>query len=135
MQAKNAYINLQKLGCHITELTSDLYGLPSEESGRTDRFIVMKMFNKSEDHASYKYTSLNVETIPVVTHFDELSTIVRVSIPAFYDSMIRTDASHAYHLKETTLHLLNEYMGSGFEIIGFHRDLDVDLCYYVLTKL
>ncbi len=152
--AKNAHINLNKLGARIQEYIEDMYG---EDTGSDlhrglgmDRFIVNWAIGdkRVEQTISGKLVTVAdrfMETLvvntesgdnnprPVEKELPEIET-VRIEIPLDIEIIQETDIELAGEWRENTRRAFVRYLDKGYRIEGFYREKKTNRCYYVLKS-
>jgi len=150
--AKNAHLNLNKLGAKIQEYVPDMYG---EDTGSDlhrglgmDRFIVAwPIRDKQVEQAiSGKLPALNegFAKAPVVNtkiSNSNLSLIegellevetVRVEIPFDIETIQQDDLQLAGNWRANTRRAFVWYLNKGYRVEGFYREKTTNRCFYVL---
>lgn len=150
--AKNAHLNLNKLGAAIQEYVQDMY---SEDTGSDlhrglgmDRFIVKwSISEKRVEQAisgklervedSFKgIPSVNTESgdnnsNPVEKKLPEVKA-VRVEIPLNIETIQQKDLQLAGKWRANTRRAFTWYLAKGYKIEGFYREKTTNRCFYVL---
>jgi len=138
--AKNAHLNLNRLGVEVEEYVPDLYRSDTASdlhSGLgTDRFIVRWDLRRTPAAGA---APIGSEALPVTnpdgnpTDLPDLPA-VRVAIPT--DIMAVKAASHAVGMawRRSTRQAFLHYLGRGYRVEAFHRDPTANRCYYVVRR-
>ncbi|MEO5588251.1 MAG: hypothetical protein ABIS03_01605 [Gemmatimonadaceae bacterium] len=154
--ARNAYLNIVKLGAYPAEYIIDMYGSKTQSALHgplgTDRFVVAWDLTKSggtkgrsadlasgqdNDHADAPVVNSithegSLAEIPVLELVD--APVVRVEIPADIEQMIVGDYHAAVKLREVTRRAFCHYMGSGYKVTAFLHLLPEDRYFYILSR-
>ena len=124
--AKNAYLNIVKLGARPAEYIVNMYGSATQSALHgalgTDRFVVAWDLT-SKGHSAEGFPS----------ELDD-PDVVRVEIPADIEQMIATDFDAAMRLRESTRQAFTSYMAGGYQVIGFSHSMPGDRYSYLLSK-
>ena len=153
--ARNAHLNLNRLGAEIDEYVLDMYGddlgsVLSRGIG-TDRFIVA--WHISEERvrqtiSGYKRTDPNefVQAPIVNTRLQENGTpiplhgefrklpIVRVEVPFDILAIQNRSLNAAAQWRTNTRQVFTFYLDRGYEVKTFCRDPKSDRCFYYLVE-
>lgn len=154
--ARNAYLNIVKLGARPAEYVVDMYGSATQSALHgalgTDRFVVA--WDLREDRDGNRQTAAapagsddEHDDAPVVNRLartavpDEASAlelcdapVVRVEIPADIEQLITNDYDVATRLREATRRAFSHYMMSGYKVTAFSHRLPEDRYFYVLSR-
>ena len=146
--ARNAHLNLNRLGVRIQEYVPDFYkGETSSEmhSGvGTDRFIIRWPLNDARtrrvlagrlptDYSAYK-------DAPVVNGRSDGQMVgrsasrIRIQVPADILEIQRTDIELAWKWRKTTRDAFVHYLKHGWQVDGIYRDTDGQTSFYVMLK-
>jgi predicted GNAT superfamily acetyltransferase len=155
LEARNAHLNLNRLGAIIDEHVRDLYGTGADNKLHdvigTDRFIVSWHLDSQRVGAalkgSYPAQPSAVEHAPIVSsHTQEDGTItptdkelvdtdrVRVEIPPDIQTMKRRLPDEAGRWRHVTRRAFEHYLPKGYSVDGFYREADRNRCFYVLIR-
>ncbi len=153
--ARNAYLNLEKLGVFVTEYVPDMYG--SGDSSMldsvigTDRFIVRWRLDVevrgapgrahgTDRDASFPGDSAIVNQAPgrkalraVRPDHAQLTAPVYIEIPSDIESLKTSDPDLAARWRESTREAFRSHLDRGYEITRFLRDPTSDRCVYLLV--
>jgi chorismate synthase len=142
--ARNAHLNLNKLGAEVVEYVVDMYGDTEAEMHRlgTDRFIVAWRIapHQGSDAVLPDLPALTAGT-PVlnaavgdggISDLDD--PVVRVEVPVSIDAVQRVSLEEAERWRATTRAALVWAQDQGYRVTGFFRETDQGPCYYVLTR-
>jgi predicted GNAT superfamily acetyltransferase len=142
--AKNAHLNLNRLGAHVHSFVPDMYGVRVGDLGGglpTDRFIAEWDIDalppsaddarpRAEDDAPVA-NPLNAEGRPRMIPLPD-APIVRVEIPREFNAMTMADPTSARAWRETTGRAFDEYLlQRGYRVRRLVRG---ERTYYVLAK-
>lgn len=155
--AKNAYINLNRLGAEVSEYVVDMYGQgESSELHRglgTDRLIVVwKIGDDRVTHAietngtdAEESKKSTVVVNPRLIESDEcsppredefpLSPEVRIEVPPEIHTVRSVSQETAQRWRVSTRRAFQWYMKNNFEITTFYRDRTSGRCFYCLVSL
>ena len=152
--AKNAHINLNKLGVKIDEYVPDMYG---EDTGSDlhrglgmDRFIVkwsikekqvekaiagnLVTVDESSKSAPVVNTEMAGDTVnPVQKELPQV-TAVRIEIPCDIEITQKNDLSLASKWRDNTRRAFVWYLEKDHRVKGFYRDKASNRCFYVLKS-
>ncbi len=138
--ARNAFLNLERLGARVDEYVVDMYGpttgSPVHDAIGTDRFVVAwdlvahpaRSPRDPVDDAAWSASPIvNEPAVP-----DGLPTArppidlraLRVTIPADIHAVIRRDPGAAAVWRATTRHAFTHYLAHGWRVCGIERDDD-----------
>jgi predicted GNAT superfamily acetyltransferase len=150
--AKNAYLNIVRLGARPTEYVIDMYGADTHSalhSGLgTDRFVVAWDLTKdggANTQADAEQESA-VREAPIANALPfgdaraaaaaELpdAPVVRVEIPADIDTVLARDSSVAAALRESTRRIFTHYMDRHYRVSGFSHLTPDDRYFYILSR-
>jgi predicted GNAT superfamily acetyltransferase len=138
--ARNAHLNLNRLGVTVIEYVEDMYGDTGSELHRfgTDRFIVEW---PAEGGAALPLPP-NVDEAPVLnTAGDHVrgpqmdgAAVVRVEIPEDIEVVQRTSPGRAMRWRQETRQAFLAGLHAGYAISGFYRQAASGRCFYVLRQ-
>jgi predicted GNAT superfamily acetyltransferase len=151
--AKNAFLNIVRLGARPTEYVVDMYGSDTHSALHgglgTDRFIVA--WDLTKDGGANTRASADLETAareaPIATApgpgggrgaapHAELpdADVVRVEVPGDIDAVIARDISAAAGLRASTRRIFTHYMHRDYGVSGFFHLMPDDRYFYILTR-
>lgn len=154
--ARNAYLNIVKLGARPAEYIVDMYGSATQSALHgalgTDRFVVA--WDLTTEHgakgraaglaagADGEFTDVPVvnsmarEPGAVETPAAEPvhAPVVRVEIPPDIEQLIAGDYEAALKLREVTRRAFSHYMGCGYKVTAFSHRMPEDRYFYILSK-
>ena len=137
--ARNAHLNLNRLGTRVVEYVPDMYGSdtgsPLHGALPTDRFIVAWDLT-GDDGARAEPSRPGILVNPLGTSGDPAveqlpdAPAIRIAIPRDADGepMARRSAWRA-----ATRAAFTHYLTRGYEVVGFRRGTAADLPYYELA--
>jgi len=154
--ARNAHLNLNRLGVKVSEYIPDMYGEDmAGELNRglgTDRFVVEWDISEAREAgtsvergqtAQPQFIILGpvVNTkqdddgslVPVISELSEVKT-VRVEIPDDIQAEKATSLQRAGEWRASTRHALMFYLQRGYQATGFFRDVQSHRCFYVMSQ-
>ena len=151
--AKNAFLNIVRLGARPTEYVVDMYGSDTHSalhSGLgTDRFIVA--WDLTKDGGANTRGEADVESdvrdAPIANALTfggrhasgsaaELPDVdvVRVEVPADIDAVLARDVSLAATLRESTRRIFTHYMERNYRVSGFSHLMPDNRYFYILSR-
>lgn len=133
LQAKNAHLNLNRLGVDVVEYVPDMYGFSDSALFRglsgTDRFI-----------ASWDLDGMrtrqpgDTDGIPILDGTPtECPPRLKIAIPMDITDMVRTDPDAAAAWRPRTRPKFMWALANGYVVDGFARDSQAKLAYYLLS--
>jgi predicted GNAT superfamily acetyltransferase len=154
LEARNAYLNIQRLGAQPLEYVLDMYGdaspSPLLAGLSTDRFIVEWRLKAPRVEAALAgvpaVESSNAAAAPIVNtepqrgepRAGELdlpdAPAVRVEVPFDIQRVKLQSAELARAWRRSTRQAFAHYLGLAYQVTGFRRDLETDRCFYVLDQ-
>jgi predicted GNAT superfamily acetyltransferase len=153
--ARNAHINLNRLGAEIIEYVPEMYGVDTgsklHQALGMDRFIVAwhitneRVIQKISgqvplDIQRYAMTpvvnSKTLENGTTVVPFDgELLMLpkIRVEIPQDIQTVKAESSKSAIHWRATTRRTFMWYLEKGYKVNAFYRDRETCRCFYIVS--
>jgi predicted GNAT superfamily acetyltransferase len=138
LEARNAHLNLNKLGATVEEYAEDMYGATESEYG-TDRFVVKWKVAVSPnafvvtDDVVKRWGRLAVanEDRSAMAEMPEAPS-VRVEVP----EQIKTvgDVKTCLEWRRSSRQAFVFYLGAGYTVAGFYRDPKSKRCFYILKR-
>lgn len=133
LQAKNAHLNLNRLGVDIVEYVPDMYGFSDSALFRglsgTDRFIASWDLDGSRARQPG-----NSNGIPVLDGTPtECPPRLKIAVPLDITELVRTDPEAAAGWRPRTRPAFMWAMENGYRVDGFARDQKANLGYYLLS--
>jgi predicted GNAT superfamily acetyltransferase len=122
--ARNAYLNLQKLGVDVVEYVPDMYG--DDEGSTTDSVIgsdrlVVRWLLQTEERNGERTDGRGGEPV------------VRLEIPADIQSLKAVAPDLAREWRGKTREAFQSYFARGYRVARFVREPHTERCYYILT--
>ncbi len=146
--ARNAHLNLRRLGAEPVEYARDLYGDGGQNLQHrglgTDRFIVEWRLRDSVDALPGQGTAADTELKAPLVNCDaegrprtdsfELprSPWVRVEIPTDIQTLKDDDPEAALAWRLSTRHAFMGYLQQGYRVVGFERR--TNRCFYLVHR-
>lgn len=151
--ARNAYLNIVRLGARPIEYVIDMYGLHTHSAVHgalgTDRFIVAwdlgaepgTLAQVPDDCATRvpapvvnlpQRENSRSRVVPKIAELPD-SPLIRIEVPSDIQQVIAADLDLARQWRETTRRALTWYMARGYRISAFSHTKSDDRCYYTLT--
>ena len=150
--ARNAHLNLQKLGAQVVEYVRDMYGVDqtsiTDSIIGSDRFVVRWDLNAGAGgrSTSPRTTKQANADAPLVVAQNEATgnqpatidwpgdhPVVRVEIPTDIQALKLVMPDVARHWRITTRRVFRSYLGLGYRVAGFHTDAESQRCFYYLV--
>ncbi len=122
--ARNAYLNLQKLGVDVLEYVPDMYG--DDEGSTTDSVI-------GSDRLVVRWLLQTEERNGGTMEGRGSEPVVRLEIPADIQSLKAVSPDLAREWRAKTREAFQSYFARGYRVARFVREPDTARCYYVLT--
>ncbi|MEO6778847.1 MAG: hypothetical protein ABI194_05275 [Gemmatimonadaceae bacterium] len=138
--ARNAYLNLERLGARVSEYRTNFYG---DDTGSamhaalgTDRFIVVWPLDTEYEAQESSVAREEWRDAPVigsaVTEPLPTAARVRVSIPDDIFAVLEDDPKLAHQWRSTTRAAFNTYLSRGYRVVGFERRTSTTAAAYLL---
>jgi predicted GNAT superfamily acetyltransferase len=140
--ARNAHLNLNKLGAEVREYVPDMYPDSSSTLHRfgTDRFVVGWRVGAADsagvsERANGRARGVTPGGAPVVNEAGPLgalvdAAVVRIEVPADVQAV---PAEVAQRWRASTRDAFVHYLGRSYAVAGFEREPISGRCFYVLT--
>jgi predicted GNAT superfamily acetyltransferase len=133
LQAKNAHLNINRLGAEIVEYVENMYAASRSAlfHGGTDRVVAMW------DLARPPRPRGPIDGVPpLVTDppSDDGAPTLRVAIPLDLAALLRTNPDAATAWRIPTRRALQSALERGYRVDGLIRDEAADRAYYVLSR-
>jgi len=148
--ARNAHLNINKLGVHVSEYVVDMYGTTDSELHGgipTDRFVVAWPTEDDEiearlDEARRTTESLDCRQSPLVNDdwIESTSGVaimphcVRVEVPSDAEPMFFTAREEAAEWRAKVRRSIQWALAAGYSVNGFYLDSGTARGYYLMTK-
>jgi predicted GNAT superfamily acetyltransferase len=154
LEARNAHVNINRLGAIPTEYIPDMYGevvrSPRLSGLSTDRFIVRWELSHPRVEAAIAGQSpvvlAHAVSAPIANaEADSGKPVqpelgrpegrsVRIEVPANVHSVKAKSMEAARAWRLATRGAFLHYLSNGYHVIGFHRDAESGRCFYLLTE-
>ncbi|MGH7505167.1 MAG: GNAT family N-acetyltransferase, partial [Longimicrobiales bacterium] len=145
--ARNAHLNLTRLGARVREYVPDMYGDTGSElhSFGTDRFVVSwpvaaRRAPASSDGAAVRRAARSAPVVNRAPGEDreggvavEDASTVRIRVPSDVEAMQVGDLKCARAWRASTREAFVRYLKDGYSVSGFYCE-GFDRCYYVLAR-
>jgi predicted GNAT superfamily acetyltransferase len=133
LQAKNAHLNLNRLGVDILDYVPDMYGASDSILFRglkgTDRFIASWELDRVRPRPP-----ANADSIPLLDGTStECPPRLKVAIPLDINELLRADPSAGATWRMRTRQAFLWALENGYRVDGFSRDPKAQFGYYILT--
>jgi predicted GNAT superfamily acetyltransferase len=131
--ARNAFLNLERLGARVDEYVVDMYGTatgsPVHDAIGTDRFVVAWDLAGADGAAAPAAVDERAwSSAPVVSPPGASlpgADAVRVEIPSDIHAVIAADAAAAARWRAATRRAFTHYLAGGWRVVGVERDAGV----------
>lgn len=151
LEAKNAYLNLNKLGAVVRRYYPDVYGETSSELHQgigTDRFLAEWRIDKAAGGGRQRRASVRSDdrlllrgTIdsrgllrPVPVTLNSNCSVILVEIPFNIQDLKQHDPKLALQWRRVTREIFTHYLDRGYEIRNVDRSAGSDRVLYCLKK-
>lgn len=147
--ARNAHLNLTRLGVEVMEYVPDMYGeseSPLHRGVGTDRFVVAwHIGSAARDSLAREVTTATAVHAPVANPDNGSGTddgaiapspteaVVRVAVPSDIEQVQAASLAAAAGWRRSTRRALQHYLGRGYQVAGFYGDERSARGYYVLA--
>ena len=143
--ARNAYLNIVKLGARPAEYVVDMYGSETQSALHgalgTDRFVVAWDLRRdgvangeaAAGNGGSGDDSSRAAAVNGIAGFVD-APVIRIEIPSDIEQMIAVDYDAAVKLREVTRRAFSHYMGRGYTVTGFSHSLPEDRHFYILSR-
>lgn len=149
--ARNAHLNLNRLGAEVIEYVQDFYGDTASELHNglgTDRFVVAWKIaevgtmaaQKTADPASFAGAPVvnaapaEDGSPPTARLTPEHSPLVRIQLPLDIHEVQAVSSPRAGQWRASTRQAFLDWFARGYRVVGFYRDDAAARCYYVLGE-
>lgn len=154
LEARNAHLNLNRLGTRVTEYVPNMYGddLGSDlhRGIGTDRFVVAWHIGEKDDkdalpehverdtsafgQAPVVNTRIEKGGVPVpIACAPQAVPMVRIEVPAQIQEVQEASLELAGRWRASTREAFLWYQEHGYQVAEFYRDPESGRCFYVLT--
>jgi predicted GNAT superfamily acetyltransferase len=141
--ARNAHLNFNRLGVHVTEYVRDMYGADTDSALHrglgTDRFVVAWPVAEDGDARTVRDVLARLPAAadaPLAngeSSADRAATpLVRVEIPPDIHAVQAASLEQAAAWRADTRRAFEHFLARGYAVTGFYRDRDSGRCFYVL---
>lgn len=146
LAARNAHLNLTRLGVEVVEYAPDMYGRTGSDLHvlGTDRLIVVWRIAGRVGGDGRRAAPVGVDAAPVVNcgpggeprsdadAFVE-HPLVRIEVPADIDAVRASSMDLAVRWRDAIRSAFTYYLARGYRVVGFLRDLEAGRCHYALA--
>jgi len=143
--AKNAHLNLNRLGASVERYVRDMYGTtgsPLHYGLATDRLIVSCPPDRNPDWR-VPLTEAAIAAAPVLTHFaqrgdvlpgttSKLPPVVLIEVPADIQIIVERSPAEAAKWRASVREHFEWGLGNGYTVTGLHRDRVSSRSFYTL---
>ena len=148
LQARNAHLNLNRLGVTLVDYVENMYGITSSPLHlglATDRLIVMlPTTGVVGDRPTWHGPAGESGSVPVLTPFPRAGDIqvdlddtavpsVLIEIPADLQKVMTTTPDLASTWRLATRASFQRALRRGYQVTGLHRDLTTNRAFYTLV--
>jgi predicted GNAT superfamily acetyltransferase len=145
LQARNAHLNVNRLGVHVIDYVVDMYGTsrsPLHFGIPTDRFVVMW---RTTDPSGPKPSALEGDHLPILTAFphpgDSLlngeatrAPAALIEVPLDVQRVVEQSPSVAAVWRASTRQHFQWALSHGYAITELRRDPDRERAFYVIKR-
>jgi predicted GNAT superfamily acetyltransferase len=142
LEARNAHLNLNRLGAEVVEYVEDMYagemGSDLADGIGTDRFIVdWRIDGEPGDRPARPADTGWGAEVPVVTLASLTAPLpatprVRIEVPASIQDLKAERPDEAAAWRAITRRAFEHYLEAGYRVPAFHRDGETGRCWYCL---
>ena len=145
LQARNAHLNINRLGVRVVEYVTDMYGTslsPLHHAVGTDRLVV-ECRTDANGHAPATLSNGHVPDGQVLTAFprqDELPAagqnppLALIEIPWDLQAVVADSAQVASEWRSATRRYFQWALASGYRVTGVRRDADARRVFFVIER-
>lgn len=134
LQAKNAHLNLNRLGVDVADYVPDMYGASDSVLFRglsgTDRLIASWNLNGTRSRQPESGEGIPLLEGPTT----ECPPRLKIAVPLDITELVRTDPDAAAAWRPRTRPAFMWALSNGYKIDGFARDPQAKLGYYLLSR-
>ncbi|HEX7088835.1 MAG TPA: GNAT family N-acetyltransferase [Longimicrobiales bacterium] len=144
--ARNAHLNLTRLGAEVVEYSPDMYGRTGSDLHvlGTDRLVVVWRIAEGAPAGARAVAPVGVDAAPIVNRgpggepladtavFAE-HPLVRIEVPADIEGVRASSMDLAMRWREAIRRAFSWYLGRGYRVVGFSRELEAGRCHYALA--
>jgi predicted GNAT superfamily acetyltransferase len=143
LQARNAHLNLNRLGVRVVDYKVNMYGVtasPLHYGLATDRLVVVSLTSVEPDPPR---AIPSVDGAPVLTPFpqpgdwpldDTDARVAIIEIPADFQELVAGSPEAALEWRVATRTHFQWAFRHGYRVAGFHRDRITNRSYYVIAR-
>ena len=142
--AKNAHLNLNRLGARVVEYVPDMYGTttsPLHYGLATDRLVVTcdtsaspTVEQPATDQRLAPVLSLEPQCDDVIMRDGETPPWLRIEIPTDIRQVIEHSPANAAAWRQSVRGYFQWALGAGYEVTGLHREPVTSRCFYSLVR-
>ncbi|HEU4564983.1 MAG TPA: GNAT family N-acetyltransferase [Gemmatimonadaceae bacterium] len=142
--ARNAFLNLERLGARVVEYVPDMYGpetdSPLHRGIGSDRFVVAwRTAEPSGTAHALGERVRGAREAPILNPLGAAplpatTPVVRVEIPCDIGAVQSTSLPTAAAWRASTRAIFTTTLGRGYEVAGFYREEGEERCFYVLRN-
>ena len=149
--ARNAFLNLMRLGARPTEYVENFYGAetgsPLHDRIGTDRFIVeWDLSNErgrrpartdspaGDGRVPYLVNPARGDEPPRLLHLPD-DAAVGIAIPPDITTLMERAVDVAQGWRDTTRHAFTHYLNRGYRVVAFSSDPQTGRCFYTLHSM
>lgn len=140
--ARNAHLNLVRLGATVDEYVVDMYAdsnSPLHQGLGTDRFVASwrtdpggNQRGRSDHRETVVVNSTGDGELMLTPTLPEAVGEIRIEVPADIHRVQANDAGMARLWRESSRAAFLEAFARGYAVAGFARDRETGRCYYIL---
>jgi len=144
LEARNAHLNLMRLGARVVAYRVDAYGPGTSVLHRgigTDRFVVdWRLTDPLTAEPApgagdpLEGVNVDVEGGPVIAAELPNAPRVRVEVPSDVQAVRQAEPELARRWRESTRHAFLGYLERGYHVESFLREPDTGRCYYIVVR-
>jgi predicted GNAT superfamily acetyltransferase len=145
--ARNAHLNLNRLGAEVVEYVVDMYGSTGSalHALGTDRLVVAWRIGEADngglgrpevvgEPAEAPLVNLDSAGEPVSASAPlPTGPVVRIAVPSDLERILREAPELARRWQVTVQRSFLHYLGAGYRVSGFDRAGEAGRCYYLLA--
>ena len=138
LEARNAHLNLNRLGASVAEYVEDMYagemGSDLASGIGTDRFIVDWRIGGEPARRGLDgdFTGAPIVSLESLTALLPETPRVRVEVPASIQNLKAQRPDEAAAWRAATRRAFEHYLGMGYKVTAFYRDRETGRCFYGL---
>jgi predicted GNAT superfamily acetyltransferase len=144
--ARNAHLNLSRLGAEVVEYVRDMYGDSDSVLHRglgTDRLVVAWRIGAGDERpaapsgfedAPILGAAAGAGGLPALPDATDTGPVLRVEIPPDIQEIKACSPEEAMEWRRSTRAAFLWALGRGYRIRGFYRDAATERCFYVVSR-